>query len=357
MSENKKSESKNYNIKNKEEKNSQLTLEIEVKKDYVGGFKSSALKNLGKDVEVKGFRKGSVPENILIENIGEMKLWEEQSYQALHEIMPEVVEGEKVEALTSPQISVTKIAPGADLEFKAVFPLMPKVELADYKKIATDIKIEDKVEVTDKEIEDYIEYIRKNRAEAEYVQKKTNGEEVDEKEKENLPEITDEFVKTLGEFKNVADFKKQLTENLQKEKEASVKNKRRTEIIEKVIEESKVELPDIIIEEEKNRMLEQYKADIERMGIKFEDYIKELKKSEEDLKKEWNTDATKRAKMNLILPNIAKEEKITADQEKLEKELKHITEHHKEISDHQARHYLSHVLTNEAVFEFLENIK
>jgi FKBP-type peptidyl-prolyl cis-trans isomerase (trigger factor) len=83
----------------------------------------------------------------------------------------------------------------------------------------------------------------------------------------------------------------------------------------------------------------------------------ELKKTEEDLLKEWHTDATKRAKMNLILPSIAKDEKITPDAKRLEKELEHLKEHHKDIDENQAKSYLTHVLTNEAVFEFLENLK
>lgn len=351
------SDDKKYTIKNKEKKNSEAKLEIEVSKDYVETFKDSAIKSLGKDVEVKGFRKGKVPADKLISHLGEMKIWEEQAYQALHEILPTIILNEKIEALTSPQIAVTKIAPGANLEFKATFALMPKIELADYKKIAAGVKVAEKAEATDKEVDEYIDYIRKQRAEAEFVQKKTAGEEVKEEDKNKLPELNDEFVKTLGDFKNVEDFKKQLKENLQQEKEVQSKNKRRTEIIEKIIEESKIDLPDIIIEDEKNRMLQQYRADIERMGIKFEDYIKQLKKTEEDLKKEWHTDSVKRAKMNLILPNIAKEEKLQPNQEKLEHELKHIREHHKEVDEHHAKHYLSHVLTNEAVFEFLENLK
>lgn len=348
---------KNYKVKNKEEKNSMVTFEIEVSKDYVETFKEKSIKTLGKDIEIKGFRKGKVPNDKLIDTLGEMKIWEESSYQALHEILPVIVLEEKIEAITSPQIAVTKIAPGSDLEFKATFALMPKVELADYAKIAKGVSSPEKVEATDKEIDEYIDYIRKQRAEADFVQKKTNGEDVKEEDKNKLPELNDDFVKTLGDFKGVDDFKKQLKENLQKEKEVGAKNKRRTEIIEKIIAESKIELPDIIVEDEKNRMLQQYKSDIERMGVKFEDYIKELKKSEYDLMKEWHTDAVKRAKMNLILPEIAKKEELKPDEKRMESEMKHIVEHHKEVDEHHARHYLSHVLTNEAVFEFLENLK
>ena len=305
---------------------------------------------------MKGFRKGTAPEKMIIEKVGEMKIFEEQAYAALHEILPVIMLNEKIEALTSPKIAVTKISPDDDFEFKATFTLMPTVELPDYKKIAKEVKPADKTEVTEKEVNDYIDYIRKSRAEAEFMKKKTSGEKVDDSEKEKLHELNDEFVKTLGKFSTLDEFKKQLSENMKAEKEIQVKNKRRTEIIEKIIEKAKVELPDILIEEEKNRMINQYKADIERVGIKFEEYLGQIKKSEDDLKKEWHTDAVKRAKMNLILPKIAAEEKITPDEKRLETEMKHLVEHHKDVDEKVARVYLSHVLTNEKVFEFLENL-
>ena len=349
-------ENKNYKIKNREEKAGEVIVEIEVEKDFVEKFKEKAIKNLGKNIEAKGFRKGMAPEKVIREKVGEMKILEEQAYQALYEILPLIVISEKIEALTSPKISITKIADGSNLEFKATFVLMPKVELADYKKIAKSIKPSGKIEVTEKEIDDYIDYIRKSRAEGEYMRKKTSGEKVDESEKDKLPELNDEFAKTLGDFKTLDEFKKELKGNIQKDKELKEQSRRRTEIMEKVITESKIDLPDMLVQDEQNRMMRQYRADIEQTGMKFEEYLKEIKKSEEDLKKEWHADAVKRSKMNLILPKIAKKEEIIADKKRLEEEMKQLVEHHKEINEDTARLYLSHILTNEKVFKFLENL-
>ncbi len=348
---------KNYKLVSKKEEGRELTIEVSVEKSFVDSLREKTIKKIGKDIEIKGFRKGMAPEKMIVDSVGDFKIFEEQAYSALHEILPVIMLDEKIDALTSPKISITKISPSDNFEFKATFTLMPTIELPDYKKIAKNIKPQTKIEVTEKEVSDYIDYIRKNRAEAEYMKKKTAGERVEESDKNKLPEFNDEFVKTLGKFSGVEDFKKQLSENMKTEKEVQEKNKRRTEIIEKIIDESKVDLPEILIDEEKTRMINQYRNDIERIGIKFEDYLKEIKKSEEDLKKEWHTDAVKRSKMNLILPKIANVEKITADKERLEHEMKHIVEHHKDVDPEVARVYLSHVLTNEKVFEFLENIK
>jgi FKBP-type peptidyl-prolyl cis-trans isomerase (trigger factor) len=348
---------KNYSIKNKNEEKKELTLEVEIQKDFVDSFKEKALKKVSENIEIKGFRKGAAPEKMVVEKVGEMAIMEEQAYRALNNIIPQIISDEKIDSISTPKINITKISPSDNLELKVSFTLMPDVELADYKKIAKDVKVDDAPKVEEKEIDDYIEYIRKNRAEAIYMHKKTNGEEVDEKEKENLPELNDEFVKTLGDFKDVEDFKNKLRENLQKEKETKNIQKRRMEIIEKIISESKTDLPDILVDEEVDRMARQFRAEIEGMKINFDDYLKQLKKTDEDLRKEWRTDAIKRTKMNLILPKIAKEEEIKFDQKRFDKELEHLISHHKEIDPEQAKIYLMHALTNEAVFEYLEKIK
>ncbi|MFC1775564.1 hypothetical protein ACFLY0_01860, partial [Patescibacteria group bacterium] len=85
--------------------------------------------------------------------------------------------------------------------------------------------------------------------------------------------------------------------------------------------------------------------------------IKHIKKTEEDLKKEWRTDAEKRAKTQLVLNKIAVEEKIVPEKEKIDHEVKHLMEHYKDADENAARSYVETILTNELVFQFLEGGK
>jgi trigger factor len=381
----KESENQDYKIINKEEKNSAVVLEVELPYSALEGHREKAITVLGKDIEVKGFRKGAAPANMIEKEIGEAKIIEETAYQAIVNSLPEIVVNEKINALTQPKISITKIAAGNPLTFKAEFVLMPEIDLADYKKIAKEVKAPEEVKVEDTEIDEYIDYIRSSRAEADALKKKTSadpkvreeankkdgaekkegdknkddsGENKDNKKSEpELPELDDEFVKTLGDFKNVEDFKKQLRENMLKDKKQKEDQKRRLEIIEKIISESKIDLPDILIDEELQRMLQQFKGDLAQAKMEFPEYLKQINKSEEDLLKEWRPDAIKRTKMNLILPKIASEEKIEAAAEKVEHEVKHLKQHYPDISDEEAKSYVSHMLRNDAVFAFLESIK
>jgi len=84
-------------------------------------------------------------------------------------------------------------------------------------------------------------------------------------------------------------------------------------------------------------------------------YLKHIKKTKEDLRGEWHTDAEKRSKVQMVLNKIAVLEDLHADKDKLDKEVKALMEHYKDASEDRARDYVESILTNEKVFEFLEN--
>ena len=84
--------------------------------------------------------------------------------------------------------------------------------------------------------------------------------------------------------------------------------------------------------------------------------MKHLNKKVEDLRKEFRTDAEKKAKLALILNEIAKAEKIVAEEEKIAKEVAHILEHYKDADPERARMHTENILTNEKIFQFLENL-
>lgn len=96
-------------------------------------------------------------------------------------------------------------------------------------------------------------------------------------------------------------------------------------------------------------------SDITQMGLKFEDYLKHLNKTVADLRKEFKNDAEKKAKLALILNEIAKVEKIIADEEQVAKEVAAILEHYKDADPERATMHAQNVLTNEKIFQFLES--
>src|ERR1019366_6016845 len=128
---------------------------------------------------------------------------------------------------------------------------------------------------------------------------------------DSLPEFTDDFVKSLGEFNDIPDFKDKLSKMLGEQKTDEAREKTRIRIADALAEATTVDLPDVLIESELNRIDAQFRADIERMGVKMEDYLKHAKKTPEEIRAEWKPLAEKKAKLQLLLNLIAEKEKIS----------------------------------------------
>ncbi len=342
---------------------SEVEIEGELDLDLFDKYYEKALKKMGENVEIDGFRKGKVPENILISKIPEISILEEMAEMALGEHYPRILEEEKIDAIGRPEISITKLARKNPLGFKIRTAVLPEIKLPKYKDIAKDIisKITDEeknIVVSDEDLENTIMDIRKSRAPKKHIKdapEEENKEETGET-KEELPEFNDEFVQALGPFKDVSDFRTKLRENIKIEKENQTKEKNRLKIIERIIEDSELDVPEILIESEVQKILYKMESDITTMGLKFEDYLKHLNKTKDDLKKEFRGDGEKKAKLGLILNEISKVEKIVADEEQIAKEVAHILEHYKDADPERARMHAENVLTNEMIFAFLENL-
>jgi len=333
----------------------EIEITAEITKEALEDYKVKALKKIKGFAEIPGFRKGHVPEAKLKEKFGEMGILEDAGEMAINDSVIEILVESKINFLGRPNVAISKIAIGSPIEFKIKVVAMPEVKLPDYKKIAKkENSIKEKVEeVTDKQIEETIEQIRKMYAHQNHTHKP--GEKHTEGEELPLPEITDEFVKKLGDFKDVVDFKAKLKVNIAKEKEIHALDKKRVKLLEKLVTETKIEMPKVIIDSELDKMEGQFKGDISNMGLQPEEYLKHIKKTWEELRKEWLPDAEKRAKTQLILQKISLEEKIEPNKEQIEKEIKHLTEQHKGADPERVKAYVEMILVNEAVINFLEN--
>jgi FKBP-type peptidyl-prolyl cis-trans isomerase (trigger factor) len=335
-----------------------VEINAEITKEGIEAYKVKAFKKIQEVTELPGFRKGHVPEATLREKIGELGILEEATEVAINTCVPEMILEAKIAFLGRPEISITKIALDTPVEFKVVFTVMPDIKLADYKKIAkTENKKDEPKEepVSEKQLNETIDEIRKMYS----AQNHTHAEGEEHKESEDLPlpELNDEFVKKLGDFTDVADFKAKLTENIQKEKEFKAKDKKRVALIEKITAESKFDLPKLLIESEIDKMEGQFKSDIASMGLQPDEYLKHIKKTWEDLRNEWRPDAEKRARIQIVLQKISLEEKIEADKEHVEREIKNLTEQYKGADPERVRAYVEMILVNDAVLKFLENQK
>ena len=344
--------------------NAQVEITVVLPSAEVEKHREAVEKEALKQVKVDGFREGHVPKDIAMKEISPMRILEEMSQQAISEVYVSVLEETKVKAIGHPQIVITKIAEGTDLEFKLTTAVLPEIKLGDYKKIAkAEMAKEEKVIVEESDIDEAIMNIRKMRAQQEMTENAKEGEtakswnDIDESE---LPELNDDFVKSVGKFENVADFKEKITENLKLEKESKAVEKKRIAMIDAILADSKIEVPDMMVDYEVDKMMHEFEGNIAMTGMGFDDYLKSIGKTRDDYKTEWRDQGFKRAQTQLMLNNIATEEKIDPSEDDIKKEVSKIMEQYKDqknIDENNVRSYVATVLTHQKVFEFLEGQK
>ncbi len=319
-------------------------------------YKEKALTRIAEHVEIDGFRKGNAPLDRVEQEYGAMRVLSEAAQDALGDIYPRIVLENTLRVIGSPDIALTKLAEGNPLEYKITTAVFPEITLGDYKKIAIDANGKtETVSVEDKEIEEAIEQIRKMNAS---VVDPEHEHTDDCDHSGDLPELNDDFVKTLGAFENVADFKEKLTENIKAQKQQEVQAKSREAMMEQMIEKSSFDVPEILVLSELDKMIAQMKDDVMRMGLEFDKYLEHMGKSEEELKEEWKDQAKKRAQSELILKEIASKEEIKPDEEKVSQQLEMMKEQYgNEVPEANMRLYLESIFLNEAVLGWLEEQK
>ena len=276
---------------------SAIEIKIAVPAEEFKGFVDKAVLEIGRDIEIKGFRKGGAPKEMVKKQAGQEKIMQQAAQVCIKDNYVKAIKEQKLEPLGQPEIEILKMAPGNDFEFKARFSVLPEISLPDYKKIASQIK--------EKEV-------------------KVSQEEIDK---------------------------------LKQEKERTEKEKRRQEILEKVGEKTQIDLPQILIESEQRRMMENIKQQVPQMlQITFEDYLKKLQKTEKDLLESFLPEAEKRVKNSLVLREIEKKENIKVPENELEEEMKKVSQMNPNLDKDQLKEYAESVLKNEKTLQLLENL-
>jgi len=148
-----------YTIKKLE--NSQVELTIAVpKEDYKKHFENAA-KKISERLNIKGFRKGKVPYEMVKKEVGEMNILQEALEIIIQESFFKTITEEKLETVGRPEIKVEKVAPDNDVIYKAIVAILPKVTLPDLTKIKVKKEIK---ETTEEQIKETIDSLRGMRA-------------------------------------------------------------------------------------------------------------------------------------------------------------------------------------------------
>lgn len=145
---------------------------------------------------------------------------------------------------------------------------------------------------------------------------------VNEIKQKQLPELNDDFAKEANHHgtETLADLRAHIEEDLLEEKTAKAQDAFGNELLTRVVDATEIEIPEVLIEEETDTLVEDFKNRIAQQGFNFEQFTQITGQTEKELREQMRLDATGKVKVRLILDQIAKEEKIEVTPEEVELE-------------------------------------
>ncbi len=141
-----------------------------------------------------------------------------------------------------------------------------------------------------------------------------------------LPELNDEFASDVSEFETLAEYKEDIRKNLKESKEKEAKDEKESKVIEAIIKDADMEIPEAMIETQQEQMLDEFAQRMSYQGLSMEQYYQFTGASKERMLEQLKPQAEERIKARLVLEALAKEEGITATDEDLEEEFKSLAD-------------------------------
>ena len=404
----------------KKESEFEKNIEISINFDDLEDKKSDAISKISKSLKVKGFRPGKIPSNIVIREVGEDYILEESVDLYLPEKIFEILKSEEINPATRPVIkemkkekdsfkvdvlvtlwpTLTKL-PKLDqtVEVESIAPTdeeineqvdRVKMQFADVSKVERPAKAGDFVlmnvsgQENNKELENFnyqdFLYEMGSNSLTPVLDSKLEGvssgaivkfnDNIPSLGKENIeisvlikevkekvePDLTDEWISSVTEFDSIEQMKSELTKNIENVKKRQVANQYQSLLTSKLIEESKLELPEQLVIAEMDSILQNFMNELKQNNIKIEDYLQITGLTEEALQEDLKNQATRNLSMVVILDKVIEDEKLELG----ETEIKYIDEHMSTHNDNEvdnASHRLnleSESLRNKAMLHVLQ---
>lgn len=155
---------------------------------------------------------------------------------------------------------------------------------------------------------------------------KVKVKEIKEKQ---LPELNDEFAQDVSDFDTLAEYKDDLKKKIETRKSNEAKAKKEDEAIAKIIETSKMDIPEAMVDTQVNRMVEDFAQRLQQQGLSVEQYFQYTGMTADKIMDEMKPEAVKRIQSRLVLEAIVKAENIETTDDEFEAELKKMAEAYK----------------------------
>jgi len=370
---------------------SQTELTVELIKDDLRLYIDRTEIDLGKELQLDGFRKGKVPKDMIKKNIDQTRVLELALDLAMKDSLAKTIDTEKLDVLNVSKLEIKENSP-EKFVYKVILTLFPEIKVQDFSKLKV---IKRDVQVDQKDIDDTLETIKASRAKLndkdgtaqsgdrvevdfevrhddqlldggisknhpliiggknfipgfednligmkkdeekafslvapkDYYIKKIAGQKLDFTVKINsvksveLPKVDDEFAKSLGDFQDLGQLTANIKEGLTEEKKLKEKQRVRLEILDNIIKNSSIVVPETLAEQQLDSMINNLDNDLHANGMEIGLYLAQMGKTQDDLRKEWRGEAEKQVKIVMILHKIAKDNKISSSPEEIDQTL------------------------------------
>ena len=363
------------------------TIEIDIDFEDLESKKDEAISKISKSLKVKGFRPGKIPKNIVIREVGEDYILEESIDLYLPEQIFEILQKEEINPAVRPVVKDLKKEKKSykvdvlitlwpklsklpklnqTVEVDSITPTEEeiadqidriKLQFADVTKVERPSKTSDYLLVNisgmenGKELEDfsYQDYLYElgSNSLTPSMDKKLEGvstggiikfnDDIPSIEKSNIeitvlvkeikekvmPELTDDWVSSMTEFDSVTEMNDELYKNIEMVKKRQIANQYQGLLTSKLIEESKLELPEQLVIAEMDSILQNFMAELNQNNIKIEDYLQITGLTEESLQEDLKNQATRNLSMVVILDKVVEDQEIKLE----EKEISYIDDY------------------------------
>ncbi len=272
-------------------------LDIKIPKEDVEKEYDKSFSKLQQELTVEGFRKGKAPKDIAKKHIKKDKVYQDLVNSLLSRIYSEIIQKEGLKPVINPKIDLTKAKENENWEIKITVAGKPKIDIGDYKKVIKSVKAEQK----------------KNDIWTPGKDKEASKEKDDEKNKQRLL----------------------------------------NEILSALLKSVKIEISDLILEEEISRRLTKLVDDIQKIGLTTESYLKSKNLTMESLKKQYEKEILDTYKLEFLLMEIADKENIQVDKQDLEKMLENIKDEKARKAAEQNSYFYATVIRKQKTLDSL----
>ena len=277
--------------------NIQITFTIPF--DVVKAAEEETIKEFAKDAEIPGFRKGMAPVEKVAEKVPQSQLIEHSLSHILPKALADAVTENKLKIAVYPKFELISAEKGKDWQIRGVTCELPEVNLGDYKKAIAGA----------------------SRAQSLWTPDKGKPEEKKEPTREEKEQI----------------------------------------VIKAILENIKVTIPKILIEEEADSRLSNLLARLEKLGLALEGYLSSIGKKAEDLRADYANQAREAITLDLILTKIAENEGIKTDPKDIDQALAMSLATNKNKSENPEdvetqKRYIGSILKRRAALDFLINL-